>query len=341
MPFFDDMLIRENYVELWRDALKKIRQEERCLYGYDKFAVIDAAPVLRFAPSPTGRLHLGNMYSALYIREAAQAIGGKVLLRIEDIDTIRCRAEFDEALISDLKWAGFSWEGEIRRQSEHMPCYQKYIDILRERELIYPCFCSRKDISAVIDEKVNAGDALTQGPEGYHYPKTCKKLSTSARQQRIDNGVKFSWRLDIEACLKWLENHRQNVSRDWYDLTRKWITLRPDLFGDVVIARKDIGVSYHLCVTLDDALQKVTLVNRGVDLFYATHIHRLLQLLFDLPLPLYDHHPLIVEAGEYSKALAKSSKSLSARSYFENQSSDALYALLCSAVKTEDVNVKK
>jgi glutamyl-Q tRNA(Asp) synthetase len=256
--------------------------------------------VTRFAPSPTGYLHLGHVRSAWEGWHAARAAGGRFLLRIEDIDRTRCRAAFDAALIDDLAWLGLDWDGRVRRQSEHFSDYRAALEKLDATGMLYPCFCTRKEIQAEI---ARAGGA-PQGEDGLVYPGTCKHLSPDERAARIAGGADYALRLDTAAAL-----HRTGPL-EWSEDGRR-ITADPAALGDVVLARKDVPVSYHLAVTLDDALQGVTLVTRGVDLFVATHIHRLLQALLGLPTPTYRHHRLLLDAT--GRRLAKRDQALTIR----------------------------
>lgn len=262
--------------------------------------------VTRFAPSPTGLLHLGHAHAALYAWERARQAGGRFLLRLEDIDATRCRAEFADAAIEDLRWLGLEWDGAIRRQSQHFPQYAAALRRLEAMGLLYPCFCTRRDIQAEIGR---AG----QAPHGAEplYPGTCRRLPAAVRQARIAAGDAFALRLDAKAALARVGELR------WHDERAGWVVLDTagsgDMGqGDVVLARKEIPTSYHLAVTLDDAAQGVRLVTRGVDLFAATHIHRLLQALLDLPTPRYHHHPLLVAAD--GSRLAKRAGAPSLRS---------------------------
>ncbi|HEV2186138.1 MAG TPA: tRNA glutamyl-Q(34) synthetase GluQRS [Stellaceae bacterium] len=248
--------------------------------------------VTRFAPSPTGYLHLGHVRSGWEGWHAAREAGGRFLLRIEDIDRTRCRGEYDTAILEDLTWLGLAWDGEIRRQSEHFDDYRQALTRLDAEGMLYPCFCTRREIQAEI---ARAGGA-PQGEAGSLYPGTCKRLSPSERQAKIAAGADYALRLDLARAiartgrLEWLEDGRP-------------VAAAPELLGDVVLARKDVPVSYHLAVTVDDALQGVTLVTRGADLFTATHVHRLLQALLGLPTPVYRHHPLLTDAS--GRRLAK------------------------------------
>ena len=238
-----------------------------------------AAPIVtRFAPSPTGLLHLGHAFSAWFAWHAAQKAGGRFLLRLEDIDRNRCRPEFEAAILEDLAWLGLAWETPVRRQSDHFPDYRRALGQLDARGLIYPCFCTRADIAT----EINNADAAPHGPDGPVYPGTCRHLSWEEAEERKDKG----------------EQRVQAAA-----------------FGDVVLARKDTPTSYHLAVTVDDAIQGVTLVTRGEDLFAATHIHRLLQALLDLPVPQYRHHGLLTDAD--GRRFAKRDKALTLRALRE------------------------
>lgn len=247
----------------------------------------------RFAPSPTGFLHLGHGYAALFAEQAARSQGGKFLLRIEDIDHTRCRPLFTEAILRDLDWLGLKWEGPVRRQSQHMGDYQKALDRLDEAGLLYPCFCSRADIR----REIEASGAAPHGPDGPLYPGLCRRLSQDERAQKRAEGVGFALRLDMQKAVA------MAGPIGWHDLGQGWQTARPDLFGDVVLARKEIAASYHLAVTVDDALQEISLITRGEDLFAATHIHRLLQALLHLPVPNWHHHALLADSA--GRRLAK------------------------------------
>ncbi len=249
--------------------------------------------VTRFAPSPTGRLHLGHAHSALLAHRRAREAGGRFLLRIEDIDATRCRPEFVDGILEDLAWLGLDWDGEVRRQSRHMDEYRAGLDRLASMDLLYPCFCTRAEIKAEIERS----GAAPHGPEGPIYPGTCRGLSHDGRRARLAAGKPHALRLDMaRACAKVGELR-------WHDRRRGERIAAPARFGDVVLGRKETPASYHLAVTLDDALQGVTLVIRGEDLMEATDVHRLLQALFSLPTPDYEHHPLILDAD--GRRLAK------------------------------------
>lgn len=240
--------------------------------------------VTRFAPSPTGRLHLGHAYSALFAYEAAR--GGRFILRIEDIDATRCRPEFEQGIFEDLTWLGLAWEQPVRRQSAHLDEYEAALARLHERGLVYPCFCTRAEIKAEI---ARAGEA-PHGPDGPVYPGTCRALSDSERTAKMAAGTPYALRLDTT------RSREQAGPLEWRDRAHGTLAATPEIFGDVVIARKETPTSYHLAVTLDDHLQGISLVTRGEDLLASTHVHRLLQALLGLRTPLYHHHPLIRSA---------------------------------------------
>ena len=258
--------------------------------------------VTRFAPSPTGRLHIGHGWSALLAMDLARARGGSFRLRIEDIDGTRSRPEHVAGIIEDLNWLGVAWDGEIIFQSNRLTHYEVALDRLREMDLLYPCFCTRADIAA--------SATAPHGPEGPVYPGTCRALSNDMTQRRIAAGEPHAWRIDMtKAVAKAGELRWTSISFALPDGTvqqaadQQEIRARPEISGDIVLARKDAPASYHLSCTLDDAAMGVTHVLRGEDLFAATHIHRLLQALLDLPAPVYCHHPLLV--GADGKRLAK------------------------------------
>lgn len=255
------------------------------LRGPDFVPLVEgAAHVTRFAPSPTGYLHLGHAYAARFAFEAARLSGGRFLLRLEDIDPQRCRAEFATAILEDLRWLGLFWDGGVVRQAERMALYRQALDRLRALGVLYPCFCTRKQVREEIEEAQGA----PHGPAGERlYPGTCRDLGEDERQARIRAGTPFAWRLHVERALA------LTGPLSWYDVRAGWVEAEPRLLGDVVLARKDVPASYHLAVTVDDAAQGVTLVTRGEDLFHATHIHRLLQALLGLPVPRWYHHNLI------------------------------------------------
>jgi len=261
--------------------------------------------VTRFAPSPTGHLHLGHAHSALFGWRAAREAGGRFLLRIEDIDPGRCRPEFERDLMEDLAWLGLDWETPVRRQSDHLDDYRAALERLQGLGVIYPCFCTRKDVAAEI---ARAGHA-PHGPDGPLYPGTCRHLSDAERAARIASGAPYALRLDV-ARAKGLTGPLR-----WHDRGRGWQDATPEILGDVVLARKDTPTSYHLSVTTDDHLQGVTLVTRGEDLFFATHLHRLLQALLGYAVPEWHHHGLLT--NERGERLAKRDKAQTLRSLRE------------------------
>lgn len=265
--------------------------------------------VTRFAPSPTGHLHLGSAYSALFAERSAREQGGRFLLRIEDIDQERCKAEFEADMIEDLKWLGLEWEEPVRRQSDHMDDYQNAIRALDEMGLVYPCFCSRKEIRAEI-KAASSAPHFSQGPEGPLYPGTCRHMETSRREDRMQAGDPFVLRLKSSDAMK------QAGPLTWFDLEKGRQTVSMEALGDVVLARKDTPTSYHVSVTVDDHIQGITRVTRGDDLFAVTPVHRLLQALLGYPEPEYHHHTLLCEPD--GQRLSKRDKSLSVR-YLRDQ----------------------
>lgn len=260
-------------------------------------------PVFRFAPSPNGYLHLGHAYSALMNADAARRMGGRFLLRIEDIDTTRCKPELVQACLDDLAWLGLEWPEPVLRQSEHFARYRAVASELERRNLVYPCFCTRTEIA-------QAADGALRDPDGAPvYPGTCRSLSPEERQGRLDAGVPHALRLDMAAALAEIGDR----SLDWHEAsgerfeTITTIRARPEKWGDVVLVRKECPTSYHLSVMLDDARQGVTHVVRGTDLYAATAIHRVLQSVLALPVPVYHHHALIRD--DDGRKLAKSAAS--------------------------------
>ncbi len=267
------------------------------------------AVITRFAPSPSGLLHLGHAYSGWFAFQAARVMdGGRFLLRIEDIDTTRCREEFEAAIYEDLAWLGMEWQQPVRRQSEHLADYVAVSGELRARGLAYPCFCTRREIAA----EIGRAGAAPHGSEGPLYPGICRGLSETERADRMAAGEDFSLRLDLQKAMAEIG---AGTELRWHDRQKGWQQARPELLGDAVLARKDISTSYHVAVVTDDALQEVTLVTRGEDLFEATHLHRLLQELLGLPVPDYEHHGLICDA--HGKRLAKRDEAETLRSLRE------------------------
>lgn len=262
--------------------------------------------ITRFAPSPTGLLHLGHVYAAGFASQAAKAASGSFLVRLEDIDTTRVRPEYETAIFEDLAWLGLEWQQPVRKQSEHFDDYRSALARLEAMGLLYPCFCTRKEIQAEI---AGAGQA-PQGPDGPLYPGICRSKSKAEQEERMTAGHPYALRLDVaKACAI------AGTDLKWIDRTHGEHEARPEIFGDVVLARKETPTSYHLAVVVDDALQGVTLVTRGEDLLPATHLHRLLQALLGLPVPEWQHHRLITD--EHGRRLAKRDQARSLRSLRE------------------------
>lgn len=235
----------------------------------------------RFAPSPTGPLHLGHAWSAIQAHDVARDRMGRFLLRIEDIDGTRSRPEHVDGILRDLEWLGLAWDGPVVFQSERLALYTRALDRLRAMELLYPCFCTRADIAA--------SASAPHGREGQIYPGTCRHLSPSERAARMVEP--HAWRIDMGEAVA------RTGPLEWVDELAGVIAADPLGHGDVVLARKDAPASYHLAVTVDDAAQGISHVVRGVDLFAATHVHRLLQALLDLPVPVWRHHALLTDAA--------------------------------------------
>lgn len=281
-------------------------------------------PVFRFAPSPNGRLHLGHAYSALLNAELAAAWGGRLLLRIEDIDPARSRPEFEAAIREDLAWLGLRWEEPVRRQSEHFATYAAALSGLRKRGLVYPCFCTRGEIRvAVAKAEKRSGAPWPRDPDGVPlYPGTCRSLPEPEAAARVKSGELHAWRLDSDAAAKVVSGPLAFMAFDPSGREEGRVAA-PGRWGDVVLGRKDVPTSYHLSVVLDDALQGVTHVVRGRDLEAATDLHVALQRLLGLPAPRYYHHALIRDAT--GSKLAKSA------------GSPALGALRAAGVSAEEV----
>ncbi len=267
--------------------------------------------VTRFAPSPNGLLHLGHAHAALFAARAAAAGGGRFLLRIEDIDQGRARPEFEAAIYEDLAWLGLSWETPVRRQSEHFADYAGALDRLAEAGLVYPCFCTRGEIRAEIARSPRA----PHGPEGPLYPGTCRRLDEAERARRRAGARDFALRLDMDAAAA------RAGPLNWRDGARGAVQARPEALGDVVLARKDVPTSYHLSVVVDDDIQGVDMVTRGEDLFGATDVHRLLQALLGLDVPVWHHHPMILDAD--GRRLAKRDKARTLRQLREEGAAPA------------------
>jgi glutamyl-Q tRNA(Asp) synthetase len=261
-------------------------------------------PVFRFAPSPNGYLHLGHAFSALLNFDSACRTGGRLLLRIEDIDTIRCRPEFEAAIDEDLGWLGIAWETPVRRQSRHLADYREAVEKLASQGLVYPSFESRAEIAALMASREATG-GWPRDPDGAPlYPGVAKLLSPAERARWLESGAPYALRLDMAAAcslagdLGWIE-HGEGPEGE-----TGAVAARPQAWGDVILARKETPTSYHLSVTLDDALQGVTEVVRGQDLFWSTSVHRLLQALLGLREPAYRHHRLILDGA--GRKLSKS-----------------------------------
>jgi glutamyl-Q tRNA(Asp) synthetase len=255
--------------------------------------------VSRFAPSPTGYLHLGHAFSALFAWRHARDGGGRFLLRLEDIDASRCRPEYATAILEDLEWLGLDWDGEVRVQSQHLRDYRATLDRLAARSLLYPCFCTRTDIQQ--------SASAPHTPDGAPlYPGTCRALSAEERACRVAAGIPHAQRLDMQRALACV-----GASLTFEEAGEGLLPCHPERFGDVVLARKDAPASYHLCVTHDDALQGITLVTRGADLKPATDLHRLLQALMGWPVPHYAHHKLLTDAS--GRRLAKRDRAATLR----------------------------
>ena len=284
-------------------------------------ASVPGGEITRFAPSPSGYLHLGHAFSALFAARAAgigtgrgaggarDGSGGRFLLRIEDIDGGRARPEYEAAILEDLAWLGLHWEEPPRRQSDCTADYAAALQRLEARGVLYPCFCTRKEIAAEI-ARAGAAPHGPPGPGEAIYPGICRGLTNAERQQRIGAGERYALRLDMARALAETEaDHGGPLT--WHDRARGQQVCDPRPQGDVVLARKDAAAGYHLAVVVDDAAQGVTLVTRGEDLFEASHVHRLLQALLDLPVPEYHHHGLV--ADDAGRRLAKRHDGLSIR----------------------------
>ncbi|HEV7635986.1 MAG TPA: tRNA glutamyl-Q(34) synthetase GluQRS [Bradyrhizobium sp.] len=268
-------------------------------------------PVFRFAPSPNGYLHLGHAYSALLNFDSARRTGGRFLLRIEDIDPARCRPEFETAILEDIAWLGIARETPVRRQSGHLAEYREALDKLASQGLVYPSFESRAEIAKLVAER-EAAAPWPRDPDGVpRYPGAAKLLSPDQRARLLESGVPYALRLDMAAAraragdLGWIE------SGEGPDGEAGAVAARPEAWGDVILARKETPTSYHLSVVVDDALQGVTEVVRGQDLFWSTSVHRLLQSLLGLPQPAYRHHRLIRDGA--GRKLSKSTEATGLR----------------------------
>ncbi len=275
----------------------------------------------RFAPSPSGPIHIGHLYAALEARRLADELGGACLLRIEDIDS-RCTQAWAEQLHQDLAWLGLYFDGDIMVQSQRMGVYALALEQLKEQGLLYPCFCTRAEMKAQIQESGRAPHASL----GYQYEGKCKTLSPDLVARYLAEGRPHAWRLDMQRAQELIG------CPTWHDHIKGEQRTIPTDFGDVVLARKEFPASYHLCVVLDDAEQNITHVTRGEDLFEATHIHRTLQALLHLPTPLYHHHGLLCD--ESGKRLAKRDGARSIASLREQgMSAEQIVSSLQTALK--------
>ena len=261
-------------------------------------------PVFRFAPSPNGYLHLGHALSALLNHDMARAAGGRFLLRMEDIDQTRCRPEFEAAIYEDLAWLGLSWEQPVRRQSEHFDDYRAALDQLQARRLTFPSFESRAEIAHLVADR-DVRERWPRDPDGVPvYPGAARQMKEQDRQARIARGDPYAIRLDMEKAMEWTGPLRWHESGAGPAGESGDVLAHPAAWGDVVVGRKETPTSYHLSVAVDDALQGVSHVVRGRDLFWSTSVHRVLQALLDLPEPSYHHHRLILDAD--GRKLSKS-----------------------------------
>jgi glutamyl-Q tRNA(Asp) synthetase len=268
-------------------------------------------PVFRFAPSPNGLLHLGHAYSALLNFDMARAAGGRLLLRIEDIDAARCRPEFEAAIFEDLAWLGIAWEQPVRRQSEHFDDYRAALRRLSDMQLTFPSFESRAEIAHLVADRESHA-RWPRDPDGAPlYPGAARQMPAAERTARMARGEPYAIRVDMERAmdwtgpLQWLETGRSPAGEQGD------VVAEPSAWGDVIVGRKEMPTSYHLSVVVDDALQGVTHVVRGEDLFWSTSVHRLLQALLGLPAPSYHHHRLILDAD--GRKLSKSTRATALR----------------------------
>ncbi|MDB5606365.1 MAG: tRNA glutamyl-Q synthetase [Bradyrhizobium sp.] len=268
-------------------------------------------PVFRFAPSPNGYLHLGHAYSALLNYDLARQTGGRFLLRIEDIDTTRCRPEFETAIYEDLAWLGIAWEQPVRRQSRHLAEYRDAVEKLSAEGLVYPGFESRAEIARLVVQH-EAHGRWPRDPDGAPlYPGAAKLLSPDERARLLESGATYALRLDVAAAcaragdVSWIE-HGEGPAGETGS-----VAARPEAWGDIILARRETPTSYHLSVVIDDALQGVTEVVRGQDLFWSTSVHRLLQRLLGLPQPAYRHHRLVLDG--VGRKLSKSTEATGLR----------------------------
>lgn len=262
--------------------------------------------VTRFAPSPTGRLHIGHAYSAWFAAREAERNGGRFLLRIEDIDRTRARPEFEAAVLEDLAWLGLHWEQPVRRQSDHFDFYAELVHTLEEGGVAFPCFQTRKSIAALVDADLNAPN----GPDGPAFFSPDKDIAPAEARRRIEAGEAYAIRLNARKAARLVGE------LTFTDRSRGILPVDPLIGGDIVLARKDTPVAYHLAVAADDALQGVSLVTRGEDLLPACHVQRVLQTLLGLPEPEYHHHRLILD--EHGRRFAKRDQGTTLRDWRES-----------------------
>lgn len=289
--------------------------------------MVNIKPVrLRFAPSPNGYLHLGHAYSALVNKHIARILKGELVLRMENIDRTRCKTYYENAIVEDLSWLGVDFRKPFRRQSEHFSDYQKALDELEKLGLVYPAFLTRGEVKEKIVTAEQKGKNWPRDPDGTPlYPTDERSLSKSKAREMIAEGVPFSWRLNMDLALRF--SGKDLFWHEFHGNQTKKIIAHPELWGDVIIARKDMPTSYHLSVVVDDALQHITHVVRGNDLFQATSVHRLLQTILGYEPPLYYHHPLVL--GHDGHKLSKSNKDTSLRSLREKGlTANDIFALL-------------
>src|SRR6185369_12104656 len=273
-------------------------------------------PVFRFAPSPNGHLHLGHALSALQNFDMARAAGGRLLLRMEDIDTARCRPEFEAAIVEDLSWLGIEWEQPVRRQSGHFDDYRLALAKLAAMRLTFPSFESRAEIAHMVSDR-DVRERWPRDPDGVPlYPGAARQMKDPERQARIERGDAYAIRLDIEKATEWTGPLSWRETGAGPSGESGDIAAEPAAWGDVIVGRKETPTSYHLAVVIDDALQGVTHVVRGQDLFWSTSVHRVLQALLDLPAPSYHHHRLILDAE--GKKLSKSTRATALRALRES-----------------------
>jgi glutamyl-Q tRNA(Asp) synthetase len=268
-------------------------------------------PVFRFAPSPNGPLHLGHARSALLNFDMARAQGGRFLLRMEDIDTARCRPAFEAAITEDLAWLGVEWEQPVRRQSEHFDAYKAALGKLEALHMTFPAFESRAELARMVGDR-DVRERWPRDPDGVPvYPGAARQLRPDDRQARIAQGEPYAIRLDMEKAMEWTGPLRWSETGAGPSGETGDVRADPAAWGDVIVGRKETPTSYHLSVVVDDAIQSVTHVVRGQDLFWSTSVHRVLQALLDLPVPVYHHHALVLDTG--GRKLSKSTEATGLR----------------------------